>query len=80
MNRAETLDRLLSSMFNRDELRLFLQYGDDGDSLVRVLPEDHVSPATWFSEVVRALERRGLIEDLWPRLQRERPQLRSDID
>lgn len=80
MNRAEALDRLLMDLFTREELRVFLRYGSDGEALLRVLPEDNVSPAHWFSELVRALERRGLIEGLWHRLRIERPLRVQEID
>jgi len=80
MHRAEALDRLLMDLFTREELRIFLRYGDDGEALLRVLPGDDVSPAAWFSEAVRALERRGLIEGIWTRLRDARPRRADDID
>jgi len=75
------LSELLLSLFSADELRRFVRYLPDGDTLVRSLPGANASPAQLAAEVVQELDRHGLIQDLlFARLAEQRPRRAREID
>lgn len=69
---------LLLDLFAPDELRRFLR--DRWPGLEHDLPEYGGAPATFAEEVVRALERRGAIDELHRRLAAEVPGRAADVE
>ena len=82
MSANQALEKLLLSLFSADELRRFLRYLPDGESIDRRLPGAHASPAQLVNEAIAVLERDGLLVDptLWERMISERPRRKSEID
>lgn len=75
------LSELLLSLFSADELRRFVRYLPDGDTLMGSLPGANASASQTAQETVYTLERHGLINhDLFDRLAAERPRRAHEIN
>lgn len=82
MDPHKALESLLLSMFSTDELRRFLHYLPDGETLARALPGANATPATVAYEAVETLRRADYLSEpeLWERLVAERPRRTGDIE
>lgn len=79
MHRTRALHGLLLSLFSADELRRFIRYGPDGDTITAELPGATASPAALADAVVAIFETRGLSDDFFERVLAERPRRAADI-
>lgn len=80
MNPEAALVNLLLSLFDNDELRRFLAHGDEGEEIMRRLPDSLASPNQMTFVAVDVLKRRNLADDrFFQRLEEAVPRRSVDI-